>query len=215
MNRWFHVFNQPVMNLTLPHSLGVASFRYFEFVSTSLRIKSAIATENVCPGVFCDAQTVLQSCGRLAVASKKTWRLKGADISYRVRWVGSSGKCRSCVNNFQMSHRYFCDTWKTTTVSKFDRFWSFLDGCCICWYVHPYQWQWGLYHQRLVQTQHDGGRCHPGCQTHPYLSNDKLQCSDRRNNCHEVLKSTRRIRQTVTVIYVEINHCLKVRFHYL
>ena len=67
--------NQPVLNLTLPHSLEMASFRYFEFVSTSVRIKSATATENVCPGNFCDAQMGLQNCGCLAVASKKSWAL--------------------------------------------------------------------------------------------------------------------------------------------
>ena len=67
--------NQPVLNLTLPHLLEKASFRCFEFVSTSVRIKSATATENVCAGNFCDAQTVLQSCGCLAVASKKSWAM--------------------------------------------------------------------------------------------------------------------------------------------
>ena len=67
--------NQPVINLELPHSLEMATFRYFEFISTTITITSATATENVCPSGFCDAQFVLQNCGCLAVSSKKKWAL--------------------------------------------------------------------------------------------------------------------------------------------
>ena len=67
--------NIEVRNLALPHSLEMASFRSFEFTNTTLTIRSATATENVCPSYTCDAQTVLQTCGCLSVATKKTWAL--------------------------------------------------------------------------------------------------------------------------------------------
>ena len=53
----------PMRNLTLPHSVDVASFKYFEFITTTIYMTSATPTEAMCPGYFCDAQTVLDSSG--------------------------------------------------------------------------------------------------------------------------------------------------------
>ena len=63
--------NQPVVNLALPHSLEVASFRYFEFVTTSLTISSATASENVRPGGFCDANSGCETHTYLQIEEQK------------------------------------------------------------------------------------------------------------------------------------------------
>ena len=64
-----------IRNLALPHSVDVATFKYFEFTSTSVYMSSATPTECICPGFFCDAQTVLDPCGCIAVTSRKTWAI--------------------------------------------------------------------------------------------------------------------------------------------
>ena len=61
--------------LNLPHSVETAVFKYFEFVTASLQIISATATENLCPGKLCDGQSLLENCGCTSVASKRIWAL--------------------------------------------------------------------------------------------------------------------------------------------
>ena len=61
--------------LSLPHSVETAVFKYFEFTTNTIQVISATASENLCPGKLCDAQSLLENCGCTSVASKRIWAL--------------------------------------------------------------------------------------------------------------------------------------------
>ena len=61
--------------IALPHSVETTGFKNYEFISTTIEIRSATATQNACPRKLCDAQTLLENCGCTSAASKRIWVL--------------------------------------------------------------------------------------------------------------------------------------------
>ena len=84
------VENEVCRQIALPHSVESALFKYFEFTSNTVRILSATATDNVCPGNLCDGQSVLENCGCLSVASKRVWTLTIAFVSDELQVIEDS-----------------------------------------------------------------------------------------------------------------------------
>ena len=59
----------------MTHSVETTVFKYFEFQSNTITIIPATATESLCPGKLCDAQSRLKIWGCATAGSKRIWAL--------------------------------------------------------------------------------------------------------------------------------------------
>ena len=67
--------NEEWRQKTLTHSVETTVFKYFEFQSNTITIIPATATESLCPGKLCDAQSRLKIWGCATAGSKRIWAL--------------------------------------------------------------------------------------------------------------------------------------------
>ena len=165
-----------VINLALPHSLEVVSFRYFQFVTTSLRILSATASENTSPGIFCDAQTVLQNFRCLAVASERHWALTlviDCDALASLEDVDNVTKTSNANKDLFVTSQRQRLSPNSTDFDLFNMDTAIVD-MCTCINAKGGFIIKGWFKSSMTE---EGAR---RCGTHRYLPTEKHQCSHRR-----------------------------------